>query len=93
MIFSDDFHRDADVILKALPSIALLKSIHQAVEEIKDTKTAEEILEKELIKRLDQVTYGCYCEYPKHFKKLEYLYSKFRLRFNLEVKPIKSAYN
>lgn len=93
LIFSNEFQINVINSVKVFPSLELLKSIYQAIGEIKDTKFAEEILEDDLIKRLDHVTYGCCCEYPDEFKsQVEPTYNEFRLRFKLEFKPIKSAY-
>lgn len=73
-------------------SLKLLRTIHQTIRNMKDEQIKGSLPE-ELIFRLDHVTHGCSCEYPRHFKRaLGEVYTEFRLRFDLERKPRKSAY-
>lgn len=64
----------------------VLLAIYKEIENIRDTKEAEKTLTMEIIRRLDHVTFGCFCEFPDTYTAdVAKTYKEFRLRFELEV--------
>lgn len=62
------------------------------IEKIGNTKNAEKLLGDSLIRRIDHVAFGCYCEYPDLFVvAVNKLYEAFRVRFDFKKLPRKMS--
>lgn len=74
---------------RARISCKILEEYFNIIEAKKTAKEAEAMLTKQLIVKLDQVSFGLYCEAPQQFETIKGAYDRFRVNVELHKPAIK----